>query len=73
MDKGVAASIRRVVNRTARLCTKGSSMIASRLAIKKPMATYMIGSIMSASRPFAVTHITLTRGSDGFQGHEPFV
>ena len=46
IDSGVAASSRRMVSRTARLCTSGISTSPNRLATRKPMPKNMIGSIM---------------------------
>src|SRR5690242_789301 len=46
MDTGIAASSRRVVRRSARPCTNGMMMSASRVAARKPSPKYMIGSIM---------------------------
>ena len=46
IDSGVAASMRRVVSRTARLCTSGTMVRPSSIASRKPIARYMIGSIM---------------------------
>src|SRR6476619_5001057 len=46
MDSGVAASSRRMVSRTARVCRSGTSTSPNRLAAKKPMPKNMIVSIM---------------------------
>ena len=46
IDSGVAASMRRVVSRTARLCTSGTIVRPSSIATRKPIARYMIGSTM---------------------------
>ena len=47
IDSGVAASIRRIVSRTARVWTSGMKTSPNRLATRKPMPKYMIGSIMT--------------------------
>src|ERR1051326_4967509 len=46
IDTGIAAAGRRVVSRSARPCTNGMMMSASRLAARNPSPKYMIGSIM---------------------------
>jgi hypothetical protein len=46
IDSGVAASRRRVVRRTARLCTSGTIISPNSIETRKPIARYMIGSIM---------------------------
>src|SRR4029077_6992195 len=46
IDSGVAASSRRVVSRTARLCTSGTIISPHSIESRKPIARYMIGSIM---------------------------
>ena len=52
IDSGVAASSRRVVSRTARLCTSGTIIRPNSIETRKPIARYMIGSIMDGySRP----------------------
>ena len=48
IDNGVAASSRRVVSRTARLCTSGTIIRPNSIETRKPIAPYMIGSIMEA-------------------------
>src|SRR5262249_16083597 len=49
IDSGVAASSRRVVSRTARLCTNGTIISPHSIESRKPIARYMIGSIMKRS------------------------
>ncbi|OIQ65787.1 hypothetical protein GALL_526520 [mine drainage metagenome] len=46
IDSGVAASIRRIVSRTARLCTSGMIIRPNSIESRKPIARYMIGSTM---------------------------
>jgi hypothetical protein len=46
IESGVDASSRRMVSRTARLCTSGMKMTPRRLARRNPIAKYIAGSIM---------------------------
>src|SRR3569833_230673 len=46
IDSGVAATSRRVVRRTARLCTSGTIASPHSIESRKPIARYMIGSTM---------------------------
>ncbi|MBA7651716.1 hypothetical protein ES703_59535 [subsurface metagenome] len=50
IDSGVAASMRLVVSRTARLCTSGTIIRPNSIETRKPIARYMIGSIMEKPR-----------------------
>src|SRR5689334_13542604 len=50
IDSGVAASMRLVVSRTARLCTSGTIIRPNSIETRKPIARYMIGSIMVKPR-----------------------
>ncbi len=52
IDSGVAASSRRVVSRTARLCTSGTIISPHSIETRKPIARYMIGSIIGYSAQF---------------------
>jgi len=51
---GIPAWARRMVSRTARAWTKGMLTSARRLAARKPIPKYMIGSIMDFLRPVAL-------------------
>ena len=64
IDSGVAASSRRVVSRTARLCTSGTIINPHSIEIKKPIARYMIGSIMNATPNDQYVFITLPWAAD---------
>jgi hypothetical protein len=51
IDRGVAASMRLVVRRTARLCTSGTIISPNSIETRKPIARYMIGSTISGNSP----------------------
>src|SRR5262249_62143431 len=58
---GAAASSLRVVSRTARLCTRGTTTSPIRAATRNPIPKYMIGSIMEQAPP---THGHLLKTRD---------
>ena len=64
IDSGVAASSRRVVSRTARLCTSGTIISPNSIETRKPIARYMIGSIMKDT-PARKIYLSQCHGAQG--------
>ena len=62
IDSGVAASSRRVVSRTARLCTSGTIISPNSIETRKPIARYMIGSIMNETPRYRESNVRATCG-----------
>ena len=64
IDSGVAASSRLVVSRTARLCTSGTIISPNSIETRKPIARYMIGSIMKDT-PAKIIYRSQCHGAQG--------